>query len=339
MACHVIDVLSARAEAKGAAIGIWTQLMMRGAAYTMKFGISLPTSAPFTPPQDITRVAMEAERMGYASVWTFERLLYPIDGGSNVAGGTAPLPPVYAVSYDPIETLAYIAAKTTTIALGISVLDAPFHAPVMLGKRLATLDQFSDGRVIAGLGQGWMQQEFDVMDRSPKLRGQGVEEMIAAMRAVWGPDPVSFSGRHYHIPSSKINPKPVQPRGIPIIMGVAAPTAIERAGRIADGFNPVAGTQEDLVAQIALFREAATRAKRDPAALPIYVRANVPVTTQPMGEGRPFLGGSADQIAHDLEPLRAINVEQAFFAFRAVEGASLDDKLALLQQVQQIAGH
>jgi alkanesulfonate monooxygenase SsuD/methylene tetrahydromethanopterin reductase-like flavin-dependent oxidoreductase (luciferase family) len=219
------------------------------------------------------------------------------------------------------------------------MIPSTFHAPVMLGKRLATLDQFSSGRVIAGLGQGWMQQEFDVMERSAKLRGQGVEEMIAAMRAVWGPDPVSFSGRHYHIPSSKINPKPFQPRGIPIIMGVAAPAAIERAGRIADGFNPVVGTQQDLVAQIALFRDAATRAQRDPTALPIYVRANVPVTREPMGEGRPFLGGSVDQIAHDLEPLRAIRVEQVFFAFRAVEGASLDDKLELLYQMQQRAGN
>jgi probable F420-dependent oxidoreductase len=305
----------------------------------MKFGISLPTSAPFTPPQDITRVAIEAERMGYASVWTFERLLFPVDGGDSVGGGTAPLPPQYAVSYDPIETLAYIAAKTTTIALGISVLDAPFHAPVMLGKRLATLDQFSNGRVIAGLGQGWMQQEFDVMDRSSKLRGPGVEEMIAAMRAVWGPDPVSFSGRHYRIPSSKINPKPVRSWGIPIIMGVVAPAAIARAGRIADGFNPVASTQENLVAQIATFREAATRVNRDPAALPIYVRANTPITLQPMGEGRPFLGGSIDQIARDLESVRALNVQEVFFAFRAAEGASLDDKLALLQQLRQVAEH
>ena len=304
----------------------------------MQLGISLPTSAPFTPPEDITRVAVEAERMGYAAVWTFERLLYPIDGGTNVAGGTFPLPHVYTVTYDPIETLAYIAAKTTTISLGISVLDAPFHAPVMLGKRLATLDQFSNGRVIAGLGQGWMQQEFDVMDRSPKLRGQGVEEMIAAMRAVWGPDPVVFSGRYYQIPPAQINPKPVQPHGIPIIMGVVAPAAIERAGRIADGFNPVVGTQEDLVSQITLFRDAATRAQRDPATLPIYVRANVPLTIQPIGEGRPFLGGSAEQIAHDLEPLRAINVDQVFFAFRQVDGASLDDKLALLQQLQQTVG-
>jgi probable F420-dependent oxidoreductase len=304
----------------------------------MKLGISLPTSAPFTSPQDITRVAVEAERMGYASVWTFERLLYPLDGGTNVGGGTFPLPPQYAVTYDPIETLAYIAAKTATITLGISVLDAPFHAPVMLGKRLATLDQFSNGRVIAGLGQGWMQQEFDVMDRSPKLRGRGVEEMIAAMRAVWGPDPVAFSGRRYQIPPSQINPKPVQPHGIPIIMGVTAPAAIERAGRIADGFNPVVSTHEDLMAQIALFHAAATRAQRDPVTLPIYVRANVPITTGQMGDGRPFLGGSVAQIARDLDSLRAINVDQVFFAFRAVEGASLDDKLALLQQVQLTVG-
>src|SRR5579884_3542339 len=238
----------------------------------MQFGINLPTSAPFTPPQDIVRVAVEAERMGYASVWTFERLLSPIAGATDVSGKTTPSLPIYAVTYEPLETLTYIAAKTTTVKLGVSVLDAPYHAPVMLGKRLATIDQFSNGRMIAGLGQGWMQQEFDVMGRSPKLRGPGVEELIAALRAVWGPDPVSFAGRHYQIPPSLINPKPVQAGGIPIIMGVFAPSAIERAGRVADGFNPVATSLEALTHQIALFRTAAERAGRDPAALPIYVR-------------------------------------------------------------------
>jgi probable F420-dependent oxidoreductase len=304
----------------------------------MQLGIGLPTSAPFTPPQDITRVAVEAERMGYASVWTFERLLYPVEGGTNVAGGTFPLPPVYTVTYDPLETLAYIAAKTTTITLGVSVLDAPFHAPVMLAKQLATIDQFSNGRMIVGLGQGWMQQEFDVMARSPKLRGQGVEEMIAAMRAVWGADPVSFTGRYYQIPPSLINPKPVQAGGIPIIMGVVAPVAIERAGRVADGFNPVASTLADLTSQIALFRTSAERAGRDPATLPIYVRANVPVTPQPLDDARPFLGGSAEQIARDLNALRQINVEHVFFSFRYPAGVALDDKLDLMRQVKQTAG-
>jgi alkanesulfonate monooxygenase SsuD/methylene tetrahydromethanopterin reductase-like flavin-dependent oxidoreductase (luciferase family) len=108
--------------------------------------------------------------------------------------------------YEPIETLAYVAAKTERIKLGTSIVNAPFHVPVVLARRFATLDQMSGGRAIAGLGQGWMDQEFETANVSRKLRGEGVAEFVAAMRAAWGPDPVSFEGRPYRIPPSKINP-------------------------------------------------------------------------------------------------------------------------------------
>lgn len=84
---------------------------------------------------------------------------------------------------DPLETLAYVAAQTERIKLGTSVVDALFRVPVVLARRYATLDQFSNGRVIAGLGQGWMEQEFATANVSPKRRGAGLDEFIAAMRA------------------------------------------------------------------------------------------------------------------------------------------------------------
>jgi alkanesulfonate monooxygenase SsuD/methylene tetrahydromethanopterin reductase-like flavin-dependent oxidoreductase (luciferase family) len=97
------------------------------------------------------------------------------------------------LTYEPLETLSYVAARTERIKLGTSVIDAPFHVPVVLARRFATLDRLSGGRVIAGLGQGWMEQEFITANVSPKRRGAGVEEFILAMRAAWGPNPVSFN--------------------------------------------------------------------------------------------------------------------------------------------------
>jgi alkanesulfonate monooxygenase SsuD/methylene tetrahydromethanopterin reductase-like flavin-dependent oxidoreductase (luciferase family) len=121
----------------------------------MELGIALPTSGPLTSREAIVRVAQEAERLGYAAVWTYERLLYPLD--EIVLPGTTkaePLDEYYCKTFEPIETLAYVAAKTERVKLGTSIVDAPFHSPLVLARRFATLDQFSDGRVIAGLGQG-----------------------------------------------------------------------------------------------------------------------------------------------------------------------------------------
>lgn len=188
----------------------------------MDLGVSLPTyNSPLTSPQAIVRIAQEAERLGYAAVWTYERILYALGDIDQGFGPPAPLPDVYKVAYDPIETLAYVAAKTERIKLGTSVVDALFHVPVVLARRFATLDRLSGGRVIAGLGQGWMEQEFATANVPPKRRGAGMDEFVAAMRAAWGPDPVSYQGRFYRIAPSEINPKPVQPGGPPILMALS----------------------------------------------------------------------------------------------------------------------
>jgi alkanesulfonate monooxygenase SsuD/methylene tetrahydromethanopterin reductase-like flavin-dependent oxidoreductase (luciferase family) len=122
-------------------------------------------------------------------------------------------PEDFGTVYDPVETLSYVAARTSRIALGTSVLDALFQSPIILARRLATLDRFSEGRLIVGVGQGWMEQEFEAAGVSMKRRGAGFEEHLLAMRAVWGPDPVRFEGRFYRIPEADIGPKPVRPRG------------------------------------------------------------------------------------------------------------------------------
>ncbi len=197
----------------------------------MEIGIALPHFGPYATRETITRVAQEAEQRGFGSVWALERMLRPTRPIPWIGGRVALMDEPYATSYDPIETLTYVAARTERIKLGTSVIDALFHVPITLARRLATLDQLSGGRVIAGLGQGSVEDEFRAANVPLKRRGRGLEEVVAAMRAVWGPDPVSFAGRFYTIPESQIGPKPAQPGGPPIIIGGMAPAAIERAAR------------------------------------------------------------------------------------------------------------
>ena len=282
----------------------------------MDLGVALPTSGPFSSCEAIVRVAQEAERLGYTGLWTYERLLYPLDGvvypGATEA---APLDEYYSKTFEPIETLTYVAAKTERIKLGTSIINAPFHSPLVLARRFATLDQFSNGRVIAGLGQGWMDYEFQATNTTRKYQGPGINEFVAAMRVAWGANPVQFEGKFYNIARSNIDPKPIQQGGIPIIMGVATTSAIKRAARIADGLTPVAMSLEILEGTVNVFRSAAQEAGRDPSILKIYARVNGTITTNPLPEdGRPFLNGSPDQIARDLDKIQPLNIDHVFFA-------------------------
>ncbi len=299
----------------------------------MDLGVALPTSGAFASPAAIVRIAQAAEEFGYAALWTYERLLRPVGDVAQPGGPPRPLPKVYRSVYEPLETLSYVAAVTERIKLGTSVIDALFHPPVMLARRFATLDQFSNGRVIAGLGQGWMPQEFQTANVPLQRRGSGLDEAVAAMRACWGPDPVSYQGRFYRIAPSEVGPKPVQAH-IPVLLGSMTPAGVARAARIADGINPIVASEEVLRGLTSAFWEAAREQGRNPAELTVVARANVPITAEPLGDDRPFLGGSPRQIAEDVASLDGAGVDHVLFANSAA--SDIDEEVRLLAELQRI---
>src|SRR5262249_9115917 len=147
--------------------------------------------------------------------------------------------------------------------------------------------------------------------------------------------PVQFEGNYYHIARSTTDPKPIQPGGIPIIMGAATLSAIKRAARIADGLTPVASSFEALEGVVTTFRSAAREAGRDPSTLKIYVRVNGTITTNPLPQdGRPFLSGSPDQIAGDLDNIGPLNIDHVFFSEHST--SNLDAYLESLGRLQSI---
>jgi probable F420-dependent oxidoreductase len=302
----------------------------------MELGIALPTSGRLATPANIARVAQEAERIGYDSLWTYERLLRPYAELPQPDGSMARAPEVYRLTFEPLETLSYVAALTERIKLGTSVIDGLLHPPVVLARRFATLDQFSGGRVIAGLGQGWMPQEFETANVPMRRKGAGMDEVVAAMRACWGPDPVEFEGRFYRIAASEVNPKPVQEH-LPILLGAMTPAGIQRAGRIADGLNPIAVSPEVVKGLVSAFHDSARDAGRDPSALTVVARANVPLVREPLGEGRPFLGGSPRQIAEDITRLEGTGVDHLIIANQAAPG-DVEEAISLLEELKAATG-
>lgn len=299
----------------------------------MDFGFALPQTGSRASPEAIVYAAQEAERRGYATVWVLERLLRPLNPRTASGQPGRPMPETYAVAYDPIETLTYVAARTMRIRLGTSIIVAPFHVPVMLAKRLATLDQFSGGRVVAGLGQGWSEEEFATANVPLKRRGAGFEEFVAALRAAWGPDPVSFTGRFYRIPPSQINPKPVRPGGPPLIIAAREPNAIARAARIGDGLNPIVADWPTFAGALRAFRDAAAAAGRDPGTLPVVVRANTTVSEKLAADPRTPLSGAHEQIVDDLRRLRDLGVHEVFFDMNR-SALSVDEQLRLLDRLR-----
>lgn len=293
----------------------------------VKLGLSLPSAGPGASPGAIATVAETADRIGLDSLWLFERLLSPI-GEIDMFGQKRPMPEIYNTVYSPLETLAYAAARTSRIRLGTSIMVALLHNPVALARSMATLDQLSGGRVVAGLGQGWMPQEFDAAGVDMARQGAGFAEFIEAVRAVWGPDPVSFEGRHYSITPSRLNPKPAQPGGPPIIVGASTPASIRRTARMKLGLNPLWFGWEALERTVGAFHTAAREAGVDPVELPVVVRVNEPLTTKP-AEGDAPLVGSPDQVAESLPRLEQLGVTEIFWA----PGDDVDETLALMERL------
>jgi len=269
----------------------------------MKFprlGVGLPHCGPHANPGAILEVATAVERLGFSSVWAFDRLLLPVScNGENEYG----LPKSNATIYDPLETLTWVAAKTERIRLGTSIFNALYHPPVILARRLATLDQLSGGRFTAGLGQGWMAEEYAVAGLPISRRGAGFEEHLAAMRACWGPDPVEFAGTRYQIPRSAIGPKPLN-GSVPLLIGGISQPAIERAARLQAGFAAVFQDWDTLRTQIFWYREAGGSGS-------IVLRVNVDEFESP--EPTVPFAGTITCVADDLSQAASEGVNEVFF--------------------------
>ena len=298
----------------------------------MELGIEIPT-AEFATTANVIRVAEAAEQIGLGSLWSYERLFRPLipvkQGGqmSLIAEG-------YASLYDPLVVLAFVAAKTSRIKLGTSIIDALFHPPAVLARQFMTIDQLSGGRAIAGLGQGWMEEEFKHAGVPMKRRGAGFGEYIEALRACWGPDPVEFHGRFYEIPPSQINPKPVQAGGPPIIVAANSPDSLKRSAQQADGINPFYRSRETFQQMVNGYRQMVSAAGRDPAKQMIIVRANVKMTDEPVEPRMSPLAGSVEQVLTELRWLRTQAVHTVFFAMSSSR-VPPEKALGYLEKLQQ----
>lgn len=267
---------------------------------TVSLGLGLPQMKQYDIGRDVATVARAAEEAGYASLWVFERVLFPEPATQGLYGVPGlPWPDQYRSVADPLVTLALAAAATDRARLGTSVLVAPLHVPFQLARSLASLDVASGGRVVAGLGTGWSLDEYAAASVAPfERRGAVLDELLDVCAAVWGPDPVSYEGELTTIAPSEVGPKPARP--IPVYLPANSPRAHRRLVDRADGWMPVAAGAAQLAEQWQRVQDmAAERGRERP--LDVCARANARYSAKPIeGTGRQPFHGSVAQIVEDL---------------------------------------
>lgn len=269
----------------------------------MEIGFAPPVSGSWATPDNMVYVAQRAEQLGYASLWTFQRLLSPVDGRWGE---------MYRSVQDPVVTLGFLAAHTERVRLGTAVVNLPFIAPVVLAKQLATLDILSGGRVDVGLGLGWADEEFAATGADRRHRGRQAEEYVHVLRTLWSDAVVEHDGMFYRVPPMRMDPRPVQRPGPPILLGGHAPVALQRVGRVADGW--ISGSQADLSAiggAIGTAKAAAAEAGRDPGSLRFVCRGAMRVRPPGVPDRKP-LTGTVDEIRTDFAELAAAGVTELF---------------------------
>jgi len=207
----------------------------------MRLGIHLPQFGRAAGPDAITRCARQAEDLGLADVWVSDHLAVPTE---------RPYPAPYL--FEPIITLTWAAAATSTIGVGTSVLIAAYRRPLHLAKALATLDQLAEGRLLLGVGAGWTREEFAALGVPYDERGARLDETIDALRACWEERPTNFKGGSFDMVDLQVLPQPT--RRVPIWVGGAATAALERALAKGDGWHGL-GTPEQIAPSIAWLKE------------------------------------------------------------------------------------
>ena len=271
----------------------------------MDIGFGAPVSGAWATPRNLTELGRRAERLGYRSLWTFQRLLAP---------SSAPLAPVYRSVLDPLVSLGYLAAATSSIRLGVAVVNHPFASPLLLAKQAATVDVLSGGRLDLGIGNGWLAEEFTGSGADLAGRGARAEEYVAALRALWSTDR-GYHGSFYDIPPGRQDPPPVQRPGPPVLLGGMSEAAMERAGRIGDGWVTASSANLSKIAEWAkVVQNAATAAGRGPARIVCrgVVRPGKPAVSKRTGQ-RLLLSGSYEQIREDVGWLDSCGVTEVFY--------------------------
>ena len=278
----------------------------------MKFGISIQTRGPTARPDHLTTVVRHAEEAGFHSVVLGDHIVFPKDISSRYPYSSDAIHPgsIEGETLEQLTLLTFIAGKTRRIRIVTGVMILPNRNPVVAAKTLATMDILSEGRLIVGVGAGWMREEFEALGLPPfEERGAVSNECIQAFKELWTKADPCFQGKYYSFSNIRFDPKPVQRPHPPIWIGGESPAALRRAAAMGDGWHPIGlnpryplETVDQLqraMRRLDSFTEEAGRNPRD-----IEVAYRVPTyELDSRSQSKPFTG-SSDEVAGDVRACR-----------------------------------
>jgi probable F420-dependent oxidoreductase len=267
----------------------------------MDFGLALPNYRDGSTREGLEAAVDAAERLGFSIVWTTDHVL--VEEASRAEYGRV---------FDAILTLAYLAARSSTVRLATSVIVVPQRAAVVVAKQLATLDVLSQGRLVAGVGVGWNRIEFENLGMGDRFRVRGayLDEAIDLWRHLWSGATEPFEGRFHHLTDFVFEPLPVQAGGIPIVVGGRSEHALRRAGRKGDGYHFSSGAPAGVVRRLPVVRAAAEEVGRP---MP-WVSGRVRTVLGSKPTDGYAVAGTPDEMATELRAFAAGGVEHLAIA-------------------------
>jgi len=262
----------------------------------MRIGVSLLNNWGIGDVQALVGLASEAEDLGFDSVWVHDHVFNVGHVFDRI--GDKPY-------YEPLTLLSFVAARTTRVRLGTSVLVLPYHNPIRLAKTAATLDVLSGGRLILGVGVGAIENEMQAMGTPFSERGAFTDEAIAVMRTLWTEEDPRYDGKYSRFESMKFSPKPLQKPSIPIVIGGVSRAAIRRAARLGDGWQPIGLSPGALGQAMTVLRDELRTCGREAAQVPVSIALSLTASTP----RRHALGTEPAEIVRNVKAFASLGVE------------------------------
>lgn len=288
----------------------------------MEFAAKLPQMGPQMNGPDVIRFAQEAERMGFDIVSAGDHVVFPekIESSYPYGGGKQNASTTAGNYVEPLTLLTWVGAATQRVKLLTGVLIAPYRHPVLAAKMLSCMDFLTGGRLIVGVGIGWLKEEFDVLGARYEQRGADTDEIVQIYRKLWSEELPSHEGKAYRFDPVRFTPKPAQKPTPPIwIAGNTAP-AMRRAVRVGTGWFPIHYSSEELKPMVAELSGMAEAAGRDPKELHICLGSSLEFVDQAVDKPdleRRILGdGDTQRMIDELNAFAALGVGTVQFDFR-----------------------
>jgi probable F420-dependent oxidoreductase len=287
----------------------------------LKYGIAIPNYGKFADRESILEISITAEELGFDSLWVSDHIVLPKE--HNGFGN---------IFYEPLVTLSYIASQTKTIKLGTSVIVLPYRNPVVFAKSISTLDVLSGGRVIIGIGVGWLKEEFVALGMNFKERGKITDEYLEIIKELFTNETPDFNGHYHKFSGISFYPKPMQKPYPPIWVGGSSKNALKRAVKYGSGWHAVGSTPEEIKSRKDELKDLFKKYNKTESDFIVSVRKNLQITKRNIKDERELLIGDPVKVSDGIKAYENVGVNYIIFQILGSDFKVVIETMKLISQ-------